>query len=206
MKEILPGVFEAVVGVWDDRPHWLRISRRVFQSVLYIIEHCPWLPKQASVFRIYRVEFCLFLKVLKGNLLINPFPCQQYCASENSILFIDFNDIPNVDFQEDVEFGFVPKRWRHCKWIVSNGLDESFAFGFIRLIGAVVLPVAPARHVDARPVAAGELVLCAACQFEPGCVGGCKRARLGVVVDCPLVRADQQGANFCIAGCKKLFV
>ena len=100
----------------------------------------------------------------------------------------------------------VSQRWWHFERIVAHRLNESFAFGFVRFIGAVVLAVAPARHAYARTITACELLLRAASEFEDGGVGAGKRARLGVVVDCPPVHPDQQRACFCIRGCQKLLV
>ena len=74
------------------------------------------------------------------------------------------------------------------------------------LVMLVMVMVAPAGHVDAGAVAAGELLLGAAGQLEHRCVGGSQRARFGVVVNCPVVRADQQGALLRIGGCEKIFV
>ena len=100
----------------------------------------------------------------------------------------------------------VPQRWRHFKGIVPHRLNKSFAFCFVNFIRTVVLAVTSACHAHARAVAAGELLLGAAGQLEHRCVGGGERARFRVVVNCPVVRADQQGALFGIGGCKKLFV
>ena len=70
----------------------------------------------------------------------------------------------------------VSQRWWHFERIVAHRLNESFAFGFIRFVGAVVLAIASAGHAYARAITAGELLLRAASEFEHGGVGAGKRA------------------------------
>ena len=125
----------------------------------------------------------------------------------------------------------VSQRWRHCERIVAHRLDKSLAFRFVRFVDAVVLPVAPlfcfvflgffqiniftyfsffpvapARHWDTVAIVAGELLLVAAGELEHPGVGGGGGAGLGVVVDRPLLLADQQRVLLCIRGREKIFL
>ena len=86
----------------------------------------------------------------------------------------------------------VPQRWRHFKGIVPHRLNKSFAFCFVGFIRAVILSIASACHAHARTVAASELLLRAAGQLEQGGVRAGVGARLGAVLDVPLVRTDQE--------------
>ena len=67
-------------------------------------------------------------------------------------------------------------------------------------------PVAPARHRDTVAIVAGELLHGAAGELEHPGVGGGGGAGLGVVVDRPLLLADQQRVLLCIRGREKIFL
>ena len=97
VKKVLLCLYKAVVRVWDDRPHLVLISWAVLALVFNVLKYCPRLPKQTSILWIYSIKFCLILNILKGDLLIDPFSNHRNLASKKSFLFIDFNNIPNID-------------------------------------------------------------------------------------------------------------
>ena len=73
VKGTFLGLYKAEVGVRENLPDLVFIRWSVFRLGFDVVEDCPRLPKQASVFRIYSVEFGVLLNVLKGNLLVDPF-------------------------------------------------------------------------------------------------------------------------------------
>ena len=135
-------------GVGDHLPEGLRVSLRVFPSVFDVVENRPRFPKKASIFRVDDVEFAVILKVLKSDLLINPFSCLQNLASKETVLFVDFNNFLNIDLQIKIKLLLTIQRRRDGKSVITDRPNKSFALGLVGFVRAVGFPVASVGHVD----------------------------------------------------------
>ena len=105
---------KAVIGIGNHLPEGFCVGFRVFASIFNVVEYCPWLPKQTSIFGVYDVESAVVLKVLKCHLLIGPFSGYKKLTSKESFFFADFSNFLNIDGRvKDLEV-FLLREHRDC--------------------------------------------------------------------------------------------